>query len=240
MQTSHASVRRAFTLIELLVVIAIIAVLISLLLPAVQMAREAARRIQSTNNLKQIGLAMHNYESSIGSFPGFGQSTAFGFSPLARILPYLEQENLVNLVNFQVPIYTGSGPNIRLNPVHSTAANFVINGYLCPSDGGNPLFQNILGGNSAGTTYALCTGSGTDLNYHVELPTNGMFWYGSGQPDSPRRWNEYDGTETRRRSSAVRAEWGFVASTAWSLSWRPADSKSRSGSDDVHHQFLAW
>jgi prepilin-type N-terminal cleavage/methylation domain-containing protein/prepilin-type processing-associated H-X9-DG protein len=179
MQTSHASVRRAFTLIELLVVIAIIAVLISLLLPAVQMAREAARRIQSTNNLKQIGLAMHNYESSIGSFPGFGQSTAFGFSPLARILPYLEQENLVNLVNFQVPIYTGSGPNIRLNPVHSTAANFVINGYLCPSDGGNPLFQNILGGNSAGTTYALCTGSGTDLNYHVELPTNGMFWYGS-------------------------------------------------------------
>jgi prepilin-type N-terminal cleavage/methylation domain-containing protein/prepilin-type processing-associated H-X9-DG protein len=179
MSIRHSAARRAFTLIELLVVIAIIAVLISLLLPAVQMAREAARRIQSTNNLKQIGLAMHNYESSIGSFPGFGQSTAFAFSPLARILPYLEQENLVNLVNFQVPIYTGSGPNIRLNPVHSTAANFVINGYLCPSDGGNPLFKNILGGDSAGTNYALCTGSGTDLWYHVELPTNGMFWYGS-------------------------------------------------------------
>ena len=83
--------RRAFTLIELLVVIAIIAVLIALLLPAVQAAREAARRASSTNNLKQMGLALHNYESTHGSFPGHGGSNGTGFSVQARILPFIEQ-----------------------------------------------------------------------------------------------------------------------------------------------------
>src|SRR3954469_22328427 len=104
---SSTSRSRGFTLIELLVVIAIIAVLIAMLLPAVQAAREAARRIQCTNNLKQLGLALHNYESVAGALPPSlvvaKRGTSFwsnGWSVNGRVLPFMEQGSAFNSINF--------------------------------------------------------------------------------------------------------------------------------------------
>src|SRR6185436_9747421 len=107
------SVRTGFTLIELLVVIAIIAILIALLLPAVQQAREAARRTQCRNNLKQLGLALHNYHDAKNRFPQaviWGTWNGQSWLPnhhtwLTMLLPYLDQAPLYNQVNFQAPAW---------------------------------------------------------------------------------------------------------------------------------------
>src|SRR4051794_10220583 len=137
--------RRGFTLIELLVVIAIIAVLISLLLPAVQSAREAARRAQCTNNLKQLGLAMHNYHTANGAFPP-GAAASFnqlnlqdgpgklcvnwmGWSAQGMLLGYMEAMPIYNAINFNFdPISWPSAP-YNLTLVNTRLATF-----LCPSD----------------------------------------------------------------------------------------------------------
>lgn len=123
--------RAGFTLIELLVVIAIIAVLIALLLPAVQQAREAARRAQCKNNMKQLGLALHNFHDNFGSFPASGWTTVgpgnpdgkfVGWRPL--LLPFLEQANLRNL--YDVKLNWWEGANL-------TAASTTVPVYFCPS-----------------------------------------------------------------------------------------------------------
>jgi len=133
--------RSGFTLIELLVVIAIIAVLIALLLPAVQAAREAARRSQCVNNLKQLGLGVMNYESSVGSFPP-GTRNHYG-TWVVFLLPYVEQQALFNSWNS----YGNNAANMmpgtteslfRYNgAVNITVTSTRLNAYLCPSDGGN-------------------------------------------------------------------------------------------------------
>ncbi len=139
--------RRGFTLIELLVVIAIIGVLIALLLPAVQQAREAARRIQCTNNLKQITLAIVNYTETFGSTPlhqyrysyEMGDRTRgyAGDHPwLTAILPFMEQSSLFNSLNFSyTQEWAYSGPITGPSPTDSTVIRTTVNSYLCPSDG---------------------------------------------------------------------------------------------------------
>ncbi len=128
LQPAAVSRHRGFTLIELLVVIAIIAVLIALLLPAVQQAREAARRVQCKNNLKQIGLALHNYHDVYSVFPPSLCLTLSGASygqwgPQARLLPYLDQANLQNLIDFSLPY------NTQISVVRVR-----VGAYMCPSE----------------------------------------------------------------------------------------------------------
>lgn len=173
--------RDAFTLVEVLVVIAIIGILLALLLPAVQAVREASRRAGCANHLKQLGLALHNHASARRKFPGLGSQPRTSFSVHAKILPYLQEESLSDLIDFGKPLMRGGGGSGSVNPVQADAAQTVVSVFLCPSDSGNPSFSSLLhfpegDGLSAGTNYVVCGGSGTDTNYDLRFPSDGTFW----------------------------------------------------------------
>ena len=186
-----------FTLVELLVVIAIIAILIALLLPAVQAARAAARRTQCANNLKQVGIALHNYHGAYGIFPAgfwyeFGEAEGWGWGAL--ILPYLEQEAVHNAIDFNLGSY-------RRNQVNRQAGTHHIGAYICPDDPQAPELVGCCGDWQTGahrhedvamTNLAAVTGAPRhvnisfgnffkehDLNTQGIIPNNGMFYWHS-------------------------------------------------------------
>ena len=188
----HRRVRPGFTLIELLVVIAIIAVLIALLLPAVQAAREAARRAQCVNNLKQIGLSVANYESSVGSLPYGNGPWWTEWSAQSMLLPYLEQNAIYNCINFASTKATGGGALPHDGLINSTAEYARIGAFFCPSD------QNRLSSPYGGNNYMSNAGSAPNSFYGG----NGTGSSGSGGPASGLFI--FTGTDNGQSGTAVR------------------------------------
>lgn len=132
---AHVRALRGFTLVELLVVIAIIGILVGLLLPAVQSAREAARRMNCQNNLKQLALACHNFHDTYRKFPAGGLpptvTSGSQFSALTQLLPFIEQNNVYNLIDLRVPVQ---------HSANATARDTVISTFTCPSESrANPM-----------------------------------------------------------------------------------------------------
>jgi prepilin-type N-terminal cleavage/methylation domain-containing protein/prepilin-type processing-associated H-X9-DG protein len=154
--------RNAFTLVELLVVIAIIGVLVALLLPAIQAAREAGRRASCLNNLKQVGLAMQNYHSAYNRFPVARNPWPLVHSSLARLLPFCEQANVHNLVDYTQNL--NAAANV-------SASQQVIPMFVCPSDGAG---GRVPGRVDAGSNYVANNGSGT-IGYGLIGSGDGVF-----------------------------------------------------------------
>ncbi len=190
--------RHGFTLIELLVVIAIIAVLVALLLPAVQQAREAARRSQCKNNLKQIGLALHNYESSFTRFPPSMAinpmvTTNASWSVHGRIAPYLDQAALFNQIDLQ---------KSWSDPVNaSVVSGFRVPVYVCPSDAKSDFARSTSGVNLYSTNYGVNLGS-----WFYYDPTTGRGGDGLFYPNSSTRIGDItDGASNTLLASEVKS-----------------------------------
>ncbi len=200
LKTWRTTTRQGFTLVELLVVIAIIGVLVTLLLPAVQAAREAARRTQCSNNLRQISLAMLNFESGQGKFPPskywdmvVGDSDGF-YGPLARIMPYLEETQIYQGLNFT----TGTS---AILPNGAPVASLRVATYMCPSE------INDVTRIESGAAATYPTNYGTNLGpWFVYDPTSNCGGQGSFFPNANLRVSDFtDGLSKTLMAAEVKA-----------------------------------
>ncbi len=228
------TIHQGFTLIELLVVIAIIAILIALLLPAVQQAREAARRTQCKNNLKQIGLAVENYESTFGAYPpgrlgcdgintgpcnGNTAEQRSGASGFVLLLPFLEQQNMFDFININdAPYNQGSTWNTA---GVQTALEARLEAFVCPSDTSNP-FVVTNGFDAATGSYAFCHGTlgpSSGISVQMKIDNTGLFMY----KESLARSEITDGTSNTFVAGEVVDAHTEESYNRWSLGSRHLD-----------------
>jgi prepilin-type N-terminal cleavage/methylation domain-containing protein/prepilin-type processing-associated H-X9-DG protein len=170
--------RLAFTLVELLVVIAIIGILIGMLLPAVQQVREAARRTQCANKIRQLTLAAHNYESAHMHFPSPAAGSLEGYSLISKTLPFVEQVNLYTRIDFDQDLLQGLPWNPTINPFYDVLVGQQVSVLECPSENGDPMLDEA-GSTWAGSNYFGNSGTATGVFYVTSQPTDGVFWRGS-------------------------------------------------------------
>jgi prepilin-type N-terminal cleavage/methylation domain-containing protein len=240
--------RRAFTLVELLVVITIIGILIALLLPAVQAAREAARRSTCTNNLKQLGIALHNYHAALQSFPfrmggtsagGCGPSNCGRLSGWVLLLPYMEQVPLHQQITSRQGTYNAGGPEPWNGSYTPWQAQ--VPGLLCPSDdGGRKKAATGIGR----TNYCFSVGDSINNNSGSTDP-RGVFGYNSGT----RIGDIHDGSSnTIALSERVVAQQaqrikGGIAYSKGAVDKDPSTCASTRGANDLYNsseKVAAW
>ena len=172
--------RKAFTLVELLVVIAIIGTLVALLLPALNAVRQAAQRVQCQNNMRQIGVALRNYEAATRHLPTGADAkpypgspstpyTFYRWSTLAHLTPYVEESSIHDVLNLTVPMY---GSNLKVTSQNVAGVAKIIPLFLCPSDQGIPVADGF-----GPTNYVCCTGSGAGGG--TPFDTDGLFYVNS-------------------------------------------------------------
>ena len=182
--------RAGFTLVELLVVIAIIGILVALLLPAIQAARSSSRRTQCTNNLRQLGIALTNYESARQRFPAGAISRSYPAEPatphnfyrwstLAQLTPYLEQTAAYNALDMTVPLY---GRNLQVTPENQEGVARVVPEFLCPSDSGQRVSSAF-----GPTNYAACVGIGSQWRFAAGSRRRVLHQLGLARPPDQRR-----------------------------------------------------